>query len=60
MRMDRDSTTRPEARAPGVERKAACTEVLTSHIVPDTEQEIPMDAASTKDEDKPVRWEGLV
>ena len=60
MRMDRDSITRSEARAPGVERKAACTEVLTSHIVPDTEQGIPMDAESTKDEDKPVRWEGLV
>ena len=36
--MDPDSITRSEARAPGVERKTACTEVLTSPIVPDTEQ----------------------
>ena len=30
------------------------------HIVPDTEQGIPMDTESTKDDGKPVRGEGLV
>jgi hypothetical protein len=30
------------------------------HIVPDTEQGTAMDAESTKDDGKPVRWEGLV
>jgi hypothetical protein len=60
VRMDRESITRSGARAPGVERKAACTEVLTSAIVPDTAQELPMVAESTKDEDKPVHREGLV
>ena len=30
------------------------------HVVPNTERGIPMDAESTKDDGKPVRWEGLV
>ena len=39
--MDRDSITRTGARAPGVERNTARTEVPTSPIVPDTEQGNP-------------------
>ena len=58
--MDRDSITRTGARAPGVERITARAEVPARPIVPDTEQEIPMDAESTKDDGKPVRGEGLV
>jgi hypothetical protein len=38
----------------------ARTEVLTSASVPDTEQGITMAAESTKDDGKPVRWEGRV
>ena len=51
--MDRDNTTRTGARAPGVERKTARTEVLTSTSAPDTEQGIPMEAESTQDDGKP-------
>src|ERR1700716_4262525 len=42
--MDRDSITRTGARAPGVKRETACTEVAHKHIVPDTEQGTPMNA----------------
>jgi len=52
--MDRDSITRSGARAPGVERNAACAEVLISTSVPDTEQGLTMEAESTKDDGKPV------
>jgi hypothetical protein len=52
--MDRDSITRSGARAPGVERNAACAEVLISTSAPDTEQGLTMEAESTKDDGKPV------
>ena len=48
------------SEGPRVQRETACTEVAHKHIVPDTEQGTPMNAESTKDEGKPVHWEGLV
>src|SRR5215471_603479 len=53
--MDRDSITRTGARAPGVKRKIRLHGGVHKHIVPDTEQGIPMVAASTKDDGKPSR-----
>jgi len=58
--MDRDRITRTGARTPGVERKTARMEVLTSTSRPDTEQGTSMEAESTKDDGKPVGGEGLV
>ncbi len=60
MRMDRDSITRTGARAPGVEREIRSHGGAHKRIVPDTEQGITMAAESTKDEGKPVIWEGRV
>jgi hypothetical protein len=40
--MDRDSITRTGARAPGVERKTACTEVLISTLPLTPSREIAM------------------
>jgi hypothetical protein len=58
--MDRDSITRTGARAPGVERQIRSQGGAYQRIVPDTEQGITMAAKSTKDDGKPVRWDGLV
>ena len=60
MKMDRDSITRTGARAPGVERENRSHGGAYKRIIPDTEQGITLAAESTKDESKPVRWEGFV
>jgi hypothetical protein len=58
--MDRDSITRTGARAPGVERENRSHGGVQKRIHPDTEQGITMAVESTKDDGKPVCWEGLV
>jgi len=58
--MDRDNITRTGARAPGVEREIRSRGGAYKRIVPDTEQGSTMAAEGTKDDSKPVRWEGLV
>jgi hypothetical protein len=58
--MDRDNITRTGARAPGVERQIRSHGGAYKRILPDTEQGITMAVESTKDDGKPVRWEGLV
>ena len=59
--MDRDRTTRTGARAPGVERQIRSHGGAWKRIIPDTEQGIMMAVAEgTKDDGKPVCWEGLV
>jgi hypothetical protein len=56
----RDSITRTGARAPGVERSNRSHGGAYKRIIPDTGQGITMAAEGTKDDGKPVRWEGLV
>jgi hypothetical protein len=58
--MDRDRITRTGARAPGVRRKNRLHEGVSKRTVPDTERGIAVAAESTKDDGKPVGWEGLV
>jgi hypothetical protein len=58
--MERDSITRTGARAPGVERENRSHGGACKRIHPDPEQGITMAVESTKDDGKPVRWEGLV
>jgi hypothetical protein len=58
--MDRDSITRTGARAPGVERWIRSHGGAYKRFVPDTARGISMAAEGTKDDGKPVRWEGLV
>jgi hypothetical protein len=58
--MDRDSITRTGARTPGVERLDRSHGGAHKRILPDTEQGNRMIAESTKDDGKPVGWEGLV
>ena len=61
MKMDRDSITWSGARAPGVKRKAACTEVLISTSSLTQSRECTVKAESTKDSGKPdYYWAGLV
>ena len=60
MRMDRDNITRTGARAPGVERQIRSHGGAYKRIISDTEQGTMMVAEGTKDDGKPVRWEGLL
>jgi len=60
VKMDRDSITWSGARAPGVKRKAACTEVLISTSSLTQSRECMVIAESTEDTGKPVYWAGLV
>jgi hypothetical protein len=58
--MDWDSITRTGARSPGVERKTGRTGVLISTSLLTQSRENFMTAEGTKDDGKPVVWEGFV
>jgi len=60
VKIDRDSITRSGARAPGVKRKTACTEVLISTSSLTQSRECTVKAESAKDNGKPDYWAGLV
>ncbi len=58
MLMDRDSITRTGARAPGVKRETACTEVFISAMPLTQSRETRRKQLSTQGDGKPVYWKG--